>query len=254
MDHQEYVRIVPGADTAVLFVHGIVGTPNHFRDLIPLVELVPADWSIYNVLLVGHGKTVKDFSKASMRKWKTQVWSIFEDLAKKHERVILVGHSMGTLFAVQLALEHPEKVPLLFLIAVPMRPGLRLSGMVRVLRMVFGLTREDVPIEVATRDVCGVETTRKLWKYLGWIPRFLELFGEIARTEKVMGGLRVPCVAYQSEKDELVRNKSRKILEGSGVAEVHNLMKSTHFYYDPEDQKTVQDDFSKRIQALKKHD
>ena len=36
MIHQEYVRKVPGADTAVLFIHGIVGTPNHFTDLISL--------------------------------------------------------------------------------------------------------------------------------------------------------------------------------------------------------------------------
>ena len=41
MEHREYRRIVSGADTAVMFLHGIVGTPNHFRDLIPLVDLVP---------------------------------------------------------------------------------------------------------------------------------------------------------------------------------------------------------------------
>lgn len=58
MEHREYVRIVPGAKTAVLFMHGIVGTPNHFRDLLPLVDLVPDDWSVYNVLLPGHGGTV----------------------------------------------------------------------------------------------------------------------------------------------------------------------------------------------------
>ena len=32
MNHAEYKRMVPGADTAVLFVHGILGTPNHFRE------------------------------------------------------------------------------------------------------------------------------------------------------------------------------------------------------------------------------
>lgn len=254
MIHQEYIRLVPGARTAVLFIHGIVGTPNHFRDLIPLVPLVPENWSVYNLLLDGHGKNVRDFSHTSMKKWKAQVRAIFESLTRTHEQVVIVGHSMGTLFAMQLALEWPEKVPLLFLIAVPMRPGVRISGMVRVLRMVFGLTREDRPIELATRDVCGVTTTRKLWKYIGWIPRFLELFAEIYRTEKVMGNLTVPCVAYQSEKDELVMNRSRKILEKSGVMEVYNLLNSTHFYYDSGDQRIVQDDFTNRIELLKKHD
>lgn len=250
MAHQEYLRLVPGAANAVLFLHGIVGTPNHFRDLLPLVQLVPEDWSVYNVLLDGHGKNVEDFSRTSMKKWKAQVRAIFERLISSHEQVVIVGHSMGTLFAMQLALEWPEKVPFLFLIAAPMRPGVRISGMLRVLRMVFGMTREDDPLELATRDVCGVRTTRKLWKYIGWIPRFMELFAEIYRTEKVMDGLKVPCVAYQSQKDELVMNLSRKVLEKSGVVEVHNLADSTHFYYAPEDQKTVQGDFWERIGSL----
>lgn len=250
MEHQEYVRMVPGADTAVLFIHGIVGTPNHFRDLIPLVQLVPAEWSVYNVLLDGHGKNAEDFSHTSMKKWKAQVWKVFQQLAASHRHVIIVAHSMGTLFAQQLAWENPEKIPFLFLIAVPMRPGLRLYGIVNVMRLVFGKIREDRPLEVATRMVCGVKTTRKLWKYVTWVPRFLELFTEIAYTEKQMKGLTVPCVAYQSEKDELVMNCSRKVLVRSGVMEVHDLMNSTHFYYHPDDQKIVQADFRKRCKEI----
>lgn len=247
MFHEEYVRIVPGADTAVLFIHGIVGTPNHFRDLIPLVDLVPENYSIYNVLLDGHGKTVDDFAKTSMNKWHEQVWSIFDCLAKTHDRVILVGHSMGTLFSIQLAIEYPDRVPFLFLIAVPLRPGIRLTTIRNLLMMVFGKLREDVPLEAATIKVCGVQTTRKLWKYLAWIPRFLELFCEIYRTEKVMEKLSVPCTAYQSQHDELVANRTRKLLEKSGVMEVHNLPCSTHFYYHPDDQKIVRRDFERQI-------
>lgn len=247
MEHEEYVRIVPGADTAVLFIHGIVGTPNHFRDLIPLVDLVPENYSIYNVLLDGHGKTVDDFAKTSMKKWHEQVWGIFDELSKTHDRVILVGHSMGTLFSIQLAIEHPNKVPFLFLIAVPLRPGIRLMTIRNLLMLVFGKLREDVPLEAATIKACGVQTTRKLWKYLAWIPRFLELFREIYRTEKVMGKLSVPCTAYQSQRDELVANRTRKLLEKSGVMMVHNLPSSTHFYYHRDDQMVVRSDFERQI-------
>ena len=46
MKHDEVVRIIPGARTAVLLIHGICGTPNHFVGGIPLMEWIPADWSI----------------------------------------------------------------------------------------------------------------------------------------------------------------------------------------------------------------
>lgn len=250
MLHEEYIRMIPGADTAVLFIHGIVGSPNHFVTQIPLVDLVPEDWSVYNLLLDGHGMGVEDFSKTSMKKWKEQIWRVFDDLAANHKHVIIAAHSMGTLFAMQLAQEHPEKVPFLFLLAVPMRPWVRLFGAVNCLRLAFGLIRENHPLEVATRNVCGLETTWKVWKYIGWIPRFLELFLEIHRTEKLMGKLTVPCVAWQSQKDELVSNFSYGVLKKYDFIELHNLPESTHFYYDPKDQKTVCADFNRRCKEI----
>ena len=104
-------------------MHGIAGSPDHFRTLLPLEELIPADWSVYNVLMDGNGKGVKEFSRSYTKKWTTQVMGIFNDLCETHERVIIVGHSMGTLFAVQMALRRPEKVPFIFLIACPLRVG-----------------------------------------------------------------------------------------------------------------------------------
>lgn len=247
MRHNETIRILQEAKTAVMFLHGIVGTPDHFRDLIPLEELVSTDWSVYNLRLPGHGNTVEDFGRSSMRQWKHYVWDVFEKLSQTHEQIILVGHSMGTLFSIQLALEHPEKVPFLFLIAVPMRPGVRLFGAINCLKLAFGGLREDRPIEAATMRVCGVKTTRKLWMYYRWIPRFLELFREIRLTEKRLSCLSVPCVAYQSRRDELVRNKSKRVLERSGVMQVHELSESTHFYYAPEDQITVREVFLNKM-------
>ena len=246
MAHTEYRRIVPGADTAVLFVHGIVGTPDHFRILIPLEQQVPETWSVHNVLLPGHGGTVEDFGSSSMDAWRNHVKAAFQDLAQNHRQVILVAHSMGTLFALQLAIEFPEKVPLLLLLGVPLRPGVRLCMMRDSLQMVFGRLEADHVLWSAA----GVTTTRRLWKYLKWVPRFLELFCEIGKTERILDRLTVPCVAYQSQRDELVTNLTRSVLERSGVMQVHNLPDSTHFYYAPRDKETVLNDFSERIKKI----
>ncbi len=248
MAHEEIIRLVPGADTAVLFLHGIAGTPNHFRDILPLIGQVPEQWSVYSLRLPGHGGTVDDFSHSSMRQWREYAKQVYGQLAQTHAKVILVGHSMGNLFAMQIALEHPERIPFVFMIAAPMRPWVRLFGIKNLFKLAFGKLDLSVPLEASTSIVCGLTTTRKLWKYVKWVPRFLELFAEIVRTEWVMGGLMVPCVAFQSRKDELVSNFAAGVLRKSGVVEVHELPESTHFYYDPEDQQQVFAAFSRYIE------
>ena len=67
--HEEYVREAAGATKAVVFIHGILSTPLFFEKL---VERVPEDFSVYNILLDGHGALVKDFSETSMKIWKHQ--------------------------------------------------------------------------------------------------------------------------------------------------------------------------------------
>jgi len=252
--HKPYKRIVPGAKTAVLFIHGIVGTPNHFRDLMPLVEQVPETWSVHNLLLPGHGGTVEDFSHSSMDTWHSHVFSAFDELAQTHEQVLVVAHSMGTLFAIQLGLEHPKKIPFLFLLAVPMRPGLRWFGIKNVLRVGFDMVRPDRPMEVATQMACGIQTTKRIWKYILWIPRYLELFREIYRVEKSMGELSVSTAAFQSHKDELVTNRSRKVLEKIPQIRIRDLFDSSHFYYTKEDREIVISAFHSLCEEMKKHD
>lgn len=254
MKHQEYRKIVPGAKTAILFIHGIVGTPNHFTDAIPLVPMVPEDWSICNVLLPGHGGSVTDFGRSSMQAWKQHVWDAFTDLADRHDNVILAAHSMGTLFALQLSVEYPKKVSGLFLLAVPIRPWLRPASVKNMLRVAFGSVRSDHPIEVATQAACGIMASPNLLLYVSWIPRYLELFQEIVVTEKLLSRVSVPCAAFQSEQDELVMNQSKGILEKVAGIRIELLPDSTHFYYPDGDKEAVLQHFETMCEKYEKQD
>lgn len=237
--HKAHIRIVPGAETAVLFIHGIVGSPAHFRELMPLEQLVPNSWSFHNLLLPGHGGTTEDFGRSSMDAWRMHVKKSFLDLANSHKQVIVAAHSMGTLFALQLGMEYPDRIQELFLLAVPLRPGLRWCGIQNCLRVAFDMVRDDYPLEVATRIACGIQPTRLVWKYIPWIPRYLELFREIYLTEKKLRLLHIPCTVFQSRRDELVTNCSRKVLERFPQIEIRDLYDSTHFYYTDADRETV---------------
>lgn len=246
--HEEYIRIVPEADTAVLFLHGICGTPDHFRELIALERLVPEGISVYNLLLDGHGGSVADFAKTSGEKWRKQVEEAYKKLSEDHDRILIVGHSMGTLFALQLAAEYPEKVKKLFLLAVPMRPWLKPTLIKDLLLMVFGKLENAPPHRIALAKAAGICTTWKLWQYIPWIPRFLDLFRDIGRTERIMGDVTAECICWQSQKDELVLRRSEKILERNPNFQIVKLKDSSHFYYETADREEILKTFENWIQ------
>ena len=236
MDHSAYIREVPGSDTAVLMMHGIVGTPRHFDMFLPLV---PEEWSVYNLLLPGHGGTTVQFGQSSMKAWQAHAMETFDKLCGMYRRILLVGHSMGSLFAVRMALKRPEKVCALFLLAVPLTVVMKPVMAVNALRVSFGLVKETNPRLVASRDACGVETTLRLWQYLGWIPRFLELFQEIHRVKPYLLDLTVPTQAFQSRQDELVSRRSTAILRKNAYVQVTELPGAAHYYYPEADRKQM---------------
>ena len=243
MPHREYVQLVPGADTAVLFLHGIVGTPRHFDKRLPLVHLVPENWSVYSVLLPGHGGSVEDFSASSMQQWKDYVWNTFDDLSKTHRRVILAGHSMGTLFALQLAIEKGEKIPFLFLLAAPICPQVSFVAVRHSTGLVFSRKPGRNEVQDAMLDAGSVTLTKKVWKYLPWILNLLALLSEARKTKKMLPQLRTKAIVFQSRKDELVARRSAKYLQKSPSVHLIELKQSTHFYYHDDDTLLVQQAF-----------
>ena len=245
MMHEETIRIIPNADTAVLLIHGICGSPNHFRQVLPIEHQIPAHWSVHNMVLDGHCKTVKDFGHSSMKKWRQQAETAFCKLAESHRRVIVVGHSMGTLFAMELAKCYPGKIPFLFLLASPVRVSVKPRAVKYLLQIAFDHKDDSDPILVSMRNACGIRQTKLLWEYVPWAPRMVELLQRCSQTSKLVGNIAVPCIALQSDHDEMVSHHADKLLEESGRVEVIHLRNSTHFYYAPEDAQIILDRFQK---------
>ena len=231
MEHKEYVRICDNSNIVILFIHGIVGTPNHFNEF---VSLVPESFSVYNLLLDGHGKSVKDFSKTSMKKWEAQVASVVDELSLTHEKIYIVAHSLGTLFAIDQAIKN-KKVCKLFLLAVPLRLSIKPKMPINSLKVYFDKIRSDDYEALAAKKCYGIEKDKNPFHYIGWIPRFLELFAKIRRTRQTVNLLNTICFVYQSEKDEMVSSRSAKYFENKPNVLVNKLKKSGHYYYDKED-------------------
>ena len=240
MDHAPFYREGTGSN-AVLLLHGIAGSPAHFRDLIPVI---PEGFSVYAILLDGHGGQVTDFSRSSMKKWKAQVNETLGTLYNRYEHVVIVAHSMGTLFAIQAALNRPDKIPRLFLLNVPTRPWVQLSTWYTSLRVALG--KLDRPADRAMYGETAMELTPKLWKYVGWAPRMLELLRECSRVRKLLPQLSVKTLCFQSRKDELVSIRSCQDLAHQPHITTVVLETSGHFVYSREDTAYLQ----KKLQEL----
>lgn len=248
MQTKEYIRIVDGSDTAVLMIHGIVGTPAHFRDFLPLI---PEEWSVCNLLLDGHGKGVREFGRTSMAKWKAQVSEQLDRLLTRHRQVLIVAHSMGTLFALRAAVNHPDRIAGLFLLNVPMRVHLPPSTLLASLKNAFGLVKEGGGSAWAMKNDCGVELTPYLWQYLSWIPRYVELLREIRDVRALLPQVQVPAWAFHSHKDELVSNRALRDLQGHPHIAVTLLPASGHFGYEGAELHLLQDQLEKEIARLR---
>lgn len=240
MHHRPYIREIPGSETAILCIHGIIGTPDHFTRFLPLI---PENWTIHNILLDGHGGSVQDFSASSMQKWREQASKEVELLLREHRQLVIAAHSMGTFFAIDAAIRYPKRVRGLFLMAPPLYPRPTPEALRMALAVAFDRIHPEDTLVVRARAACSIDTTWRLWEYIGWVPRYLELFRESRTTGNRIGRLSVPCRAFFSKQDELVSLRSMAAMRQNPQIRTILLKNSTHFGYDPADELHLLEEF-----------
>jgi carboxylesterase len=103
----------PGAP-AVLLLHGGGDTPQTLRHLAN--ELYARGLHVSAPLLPGHGRTLREFARVTADELTAAAFSSYAALRSSHDRVAVIGLSMGGALAVQIAAETTE-LPALGLVA-----------------------------------------------------------------------------------------------------------------------------------------
>ena len=165
---------------------------------------------------------------------------------KNHKKIFIVAHSLGTLLAIEQAVKE-RRIEKLFLLAVPIKLFVKPVALFSAFRIYLGKVPENDEKLFAMKNCCGIELSKNLFKYLGWIPRFLELFGKISGIRKILSGLKTDCRIYQSEHDELVSVKSVDYLRSKTGASLSMLKKSGHYYYEKGDFDYLLGEFEKFV-------
>ena len=96
----------------------------------------------------------------------------------------------------------------------------------------------------------SVQLTPKLWKYIGWTPRFWELLQECRATVKRLPQLKTPTLTFQSRHDELVSMRSCKYLDKHPYITNAVLESSGHFAYSKIDTVLLQRKLKEIIKKL----
>ena len=115
---------------AALCLHGLTGTPYEIR---PIGEaLAAAGVRAVGPLLPGHGGEPEVLARTGCVDWIDAVASAHRALCERHERVFLVGLSLGGLLALDRAAS--ADVDALAVIGVPLRLRTRLTPFLRIAR------------------------------------------------------------------------------------------------------------------------
>ena len=230
--HSEYRRIVPGAKAAVLFVHGINATPRFFDEY---AAALPADFSVHSVLLPGHGGSVRDFGRHSAKEWESHVRAALDVLRETHDRVYIVAHSLGTLLSIREAVRDDARIAGMLLLCVPLRIWSRPTAWWG--KLAKGLGGKAAQEEL--RTCYGTEVDWRIWRYIGWIPRYGELFALSRDARQKVSRLTVPTLVFMAGRDEQVSLRSERCMADNPAITLRRMEKSTHHIFTPEDKAAV---------------
>jgi carboxylesterase len=200
----EEIAIAGTNGAAVLLVHGAGDTPQTMGRL--ATALHGRGYTVLAPLLVGHGRTLADFSVHSADEWYDQVRASYEKLRAGHSWVSVVGLSMGGALSARLAAETPD-LPALVLAS----PYLTMSAVGNVVAQTSWLWGLFVPY-VNTSSNLSVLDAEARGRSLSYgamsAPALRGLRLSAKRGWQSLGGIRAPTLVIQSKTDNRVATRA----------------------------------------------
>jgi len=160
----------------------------------------------------------------------------------------MIGAKVYKKSPMQIAGEVIEKLDKSFFDKVEIAP----PGFINITlkdEAIFGFISEKDAVGKAYSKAHSVKLNLKLWEYIGWIPRYIELFSEAKAGIKNIQDVCVRCFIFQSAHDELVSRKSERYIPKKENIKLKTLENSAHFIYDSEDEKLFLDLFTKLLSS-----
>jgi carboxylesterase len=222
--------IVPGAEpwsskggsNGVLVLHGFTGNPQSMR---PLAEALAAvGFTVDLPLLPGHGTSIEDMLPTRWADWSHAAEDAYSSLARRCDKVLVAGLSMGGTLSCWLAERHGEIAGIAVVNPIVSPPAEDYREVVRTLLADGAETVEGIGSDIAMEG--SFEKA-----YAGSpLAAALSLFEGIDDVAPRLGDIRCPVLLLNSRVDHVVPSDSGDLLEAavSGPVERLFLERSYH--------------------------
>ena len=163
----------PGNHVGCLLIHGFSGSPSEMRFLGE--RLAKTGWTVYGILLSGHGTTPEQRDKTSCEDWAKDAEAGVRKLRKSCDTVIGIGLSMGGLLALHLA----------------------------TLGLINGIVTMNAPMVLENEEFVGQQSRGDA---------LTSLNRAISQVRQKLNTIKCPVILMQSLKDHIVNPASVEII------------------------------------------
>jgi carboxylesterase len=228
----------PGTNgKAVLLIHGWTDVSYEMRRLGKYLN--ENGYTAFGPMLSGHGTKPEDLENVRWEDWMEDVSSAYDKLSKEHEKVYIIGTSMGSNLAVMLAKDKKD-VSGLVLMAMPYKiKREKISAFLgNIVKYFKKYLRKYYP------PTFGASTTvTRLISYQTYpISSAFEVYKLIKISRRELSKITQPCFMLQSTSDHIVaKNSLEKIYEriNSKVKEKKYIQRAYHTFISDIDNEYV---------------
>ena len=238
MEHKEYQRDT-GAKIGVIFVHGILGTPNQFLKIDYVME--KQGYDSHSILLPGHGKTARELRSTTYRNWLDYSSECIGKMRKRYQKLYLVGHSMGGLLCINALVQN--RADGLILINTPARTTVSAVQIKRSMGLVLPFLPKDHAYLKAHKESAGVEINQ-FYEYIMLTKPMLEVSKLIMKTRRCFSQVETSTLIIQSKNDEVVFYKNAYFLKeniSGAKQDILFLNDSSHALFSQRDEEKMID-------------
>ena len=220
-----------GRRLGCLLLHGFTGTPQEMRFL---GECLHRDGhTVSGVRLAGHCTSVDDFARTTWTDWYGSARSGVEELQQDAAQVVVVGQSMGALLALKLAVEHPQAIAGLVLLAPALElsnPWVRRLGpALRLLLPLLKQTRRH--LRRGERDVADHQARSESPSYRHVpLPALHQLLVLQDHVQSILSHVRQPALIMHSRQDHTCPPSNVALLERSLRGPIRSVLLEDSFH------------------------